>query len=192
MSHALRAVRVLVLDVDGTVSPFAPERLVWGDEVVAGTVFGPVRLSPSLCQRLDRLNTIPGVACWWLTSWTTGMRAAMNPFPGRDWPVIAEPPVAGVTGRTWWKLTAVETWLPAHSEIRALAWCDDQLRGGRPAAVRRRLAGRGTEPLLLAPQAHTGLTPEHLKRLEAWAAPRAPEAARASTLSRRSDRLQHE
>jgi len=79
--------RAVVVDVDGVVSAVAPEQaLPWGDEVEAGTVFGPVLVSPALCDRLDALAEILGVSCWWLTSWTAQMRARMNPLPGAHWP----------------------------------------------------------------------------------------------------------
>jgi hypothetical protein len=164
----------LIVDVDGVVSP-VHGRTAWGDDVTAGNVFGPVLVSPGLCARLDDLANTPGLSCWWLTSWSVKMRAAMRPFPGRRWPVVADQSQAPMRGRTWWKLAALEIWLGQHAEVLGLAWCDDDLRGGRPAAVRRRIAARGIDPLLLAPRTSLGLTPEHLDLLEAWGrAPRPP------------------
>lgn len=165
--------RAIIVDVDGVVSPVHPttSALPWGDEIVVGDVYGPVLVSPTLCSRLDALAQPPGVNCWWLTSWTTPMRHRMRHFPGRDWPVIADPltpPTPAGTG--WWKLTAVESWLADHPEIHALAWLDDHLRGGRPSAVRRRLLNI-ERPLMIRPQTAAGLTPQHLRRLTAWSAP---------------------
>lgn len=167
----------VVVDVDGVVSAVKPSpgSLPWGDEVEVGQVFGPVLLSPTLCARLDALDNLPGVTCWWLTSWTSQMRRNMQLFPGARWQSVAEPDSlpAAAAGRDWWKLTAVERWLDLHPEIRKLAWCDDDLRGGRPAAVRRRLSNRGLlPPLLIAPPVAVGLTPADVTRLEAWAIPR--------------------
>ena len=166
--------RVVIVDVDGVVSAVHPQpgALTWGDEHVVGNVFGPVLTSPTLRERLDSLNELPNVSCWWLTSWSTEMRASMNDFPGAAWPVIAEPDLgSGVDRRAgWWKLSAVETWLEQHPEVREIAWCDDHLRGGRPAAVRRRFEARGLNPpLLLAPATDVGLAPADLDRLEMWA-----------------------
>lgn len=161
--------RALILDVDGVVSPVGDSETLWGDEVVGGDVFGPVRISPTLCARLEELSRTPGVSCWWLTSWSVEMRAGMHTFPGRDWPVVAEPSVATGPEQGWWKLAAVEIWLERHPELSAFAWCDDHLRGGRPAAIRRRLSPRGVETLLLAPRTEVGLTPRHVDALEAWA-----------------------
>ncbi|MFC4785226.1 HAD domain-containing protein [Nocardioides sp. MAHUQ-72] len=160
--------KALIVDVDGVVSP-VHGRTAWGDDVTAGNVFGPVLVSPRLCARLDDLAQTPGLSCWWLTSWSIKMRTAMHPFPGRGWPAVADPAQAPMGGRTWWKLAALETWLDQHAEMLALAWCDDDLRGGRPRAVRRRLASRGLEPLLLSPRTEVGLTPAHLDQLESWA-----------------------
>lgn len=162
--------KALIVDVDGVVSPVHPgNNALWGDEVVAGHLFGPVLVSPTLCERLDLLDRAPDVRCWWLTSWSPEMRARMDPFPGRAWPVIAEQADVQTTERAWWKLTALEAWLDHHPEIRALAWCDDHLRGGRPAAVMRRLTARRVEPLLLAPALEVGLNRQHVARLLAWA-----------------------
>ena len=162
--------RAIILDVDGTVSAVHPTRRAWGDEMVAGNVFGPVLVSPRLCARLDDLARQPGVSCWWLTSWTSQMRARMDPFPGRGWPVVAEAAAYSAVGRRWWKLTAVEHWLERHPEVHGVAWCDDSLRGGRPAAVRRRLRAHGIdEALVIAPATEVGLTPEDLDRLGSWA-----------------------
>jgi hypothetical protein len=149
---------------------------LWNDEHVAGNVFGPVLVSRRLAQRLDGLDRLPGVQCWWLTSWSAEMRAGMTGFPGAGWPVIAEPDTFAAHDRGWWKLTAVEAWLDQHPEIGSVAWCDDHIRGGRPTAIRRRLNALGMpEALLIAPNTAVGLTPADLGKLERWAA--APAAA---------------
>lgn len=171
--------RVVIVDVDGVVSAVHPQpgALPWGDEHEVGNVFGPVLTSPTLRMRLDAVNRLPDVSCWWLTSWSIEMRASMAGFPGAAWPVIAEPDlradsVLANSGRSaWWKLAAVETWLDEHPHVRDVAWCDDHLRGGRPAAVRRRFAARGLKaPLLLAPATDVGLGPADVDRLDAWVA----------------------
>jgi hypothetical protein len=161
--------RALVLDVDGVVSPLCGHT-AFGDDVVAGHVFTPVLVSPTMCTRLDELEQTPGVSCWWLTSWTAEMRAHMDPFPGRGWPSIGEPPHR--IGRRWWKLDALTSWLQRHPEIRSIAWCDDRLRPpARSAAARRELRQLDVEAMLLAPDSTTGLTPEALTQLTTWANP---------------------
>jgi hypothetical protein len=158
----------MVLDVDGVVSP-VHGRTDWGDDVVAGNVFGPVVVSPSMVLRLDQLAGQPGIQAVWLTSWDAEMRTAMARFPGRHWPDAGTPSDAHAgASRNWWKLVALERWLAINPGIRAVAWCDDHLRGGRPGAVRRRLNRRGVDVLMIAPRTDHGLTPAHLGRLEAW------------------------
>lgn len=159
--------RAVVFDVDGVVSP-VHGHTAWGDDVVAGNVFGPVYVSPSLCARLDELANEPKVSCWWLTSWSAEMRAAMDPFPGRGWPVIAEE-LGAPRSRRWWKLVAVEDWLASRPAIRSVAWCDDHLANGmRRAAVHRRLRGHGIDFLPIFPKTAVGFTPDHLTTLRDW------------------------
>ena len=158
----------MIMDVDGVVSPVGGLGTAWGDDVVAGDVFGPVLVSPTLCARLDALSQVPGVSCVWLTSWSAAMRASLHPFPGRDWQVVADATGARSPERDWWKFDALEAWLDWHPEVRALAWCDDHLAGGRLPAVRRGLRAREVRPLLLAPRTEVGLTPAHMGRLDAW------------------------
>lgn len=158
----------LVVDVDGVVSPVGGHT-AWGDDVVAGDVFGPVYTSPTMCARLDRLAEQPGVTCWWLTSWPEQMRTAVAPFPGRAWPAInieADLPHAS----RWWKLEALRQWLESHDEVTSLAWCEDHLSAPRAEVTRRWLAQLGVEPMLVAPQTSIGLTPHDLAELETWAA----------------------
>jgi hypothetical protein len=164
--------RALIVDVDGVVSPVHPLVPTWGDEVQSGVVFGPVLVSPTLCRRLDALAELPWVTAAWLTSWDEEMRSSMSPWPGRDWPVVAPPPVRS-SGRGWWKRQALEQWLDARPEIAAVAWCDDHLAApSRRAAIQRRLSRRNVESLLVAPTTEVGLTEGDIARLEAWMSPR--------------------
>jgi hypothetical protein len=158
-----------IFDVDGVISP-VHGHTAWGDDVVAGNVFGPAYTSPGMCARLDDLpRSARTLSCWWLTSWSAEMRARMDPFPGRAWPTIADPWFPS-RSRRWWKLEAVEDWLARHQDVDAVAWCDDDLRPpARSAAVRRRLAKHGVAVLLIAPDLAVGLTPSDLDRLTAWA-----------------------
>jgi hypothetical protein len=187
----------LILDVDGVVSPVGG-RTAWGDDAVAGELFGPVLVSPTLCQRLDQLGQRPGVYAAWLTSWSAPMRAAMHPFPGRTWPQIPTPPdnLANKPGLAWWKWDALAHWL-YDRPIRRLAWCDDHLtdahptgrppeprHGLRPAVPHRRsdrepvcpaeitanLSVRGINALLVAPRTDVGLTPAQVEQLERFLA----------------------
>lgn len=158
-----RPVAAAIFDVDGVVSP-VHGRTAWGNDVVAGRVFGPVHVSETLCARLDALAESPGVQCWWLSSWTAEMRHRMDPFPGRAWPTVAEPPQH--QARRWWKWTAVQRWLTQHPEVQRLAWCDDHLAPRRARRIRAALKTRGVDALLVAPATHTGLTEVDMTRIE--------------------------
>ncbi len=90
--------RALIVDVDGVISP-VHGHTAWGDDVVAGHVFGPVLVSPAMCARLDQIAASPNLLCGWLTSWSVEMRTAMNrsqDAPGRPChPRRAQAPGAG-------------------------------------------------------------------------------------------------
>lgn len=121
-----------MVDVDGVVSPVHPDGDVWGDEVTAGHLFGPVRVSPELCRRLDALAALPGVVPLWLTSWPAESRSRMDPFPGRDWAAVIEQEDFRDRGLDedrlgWWKWDAVREWLRQRRDVRSLVWCDDHL-----------------------------------------------------------------
>lgn len=137
--------------------------------MLAGAVFGPVIVSPELCARLDALARKADTTCWWLSSWTDEMRQSLRPFPGRDWPDVADASTFRSTSPAWWKLQALESWLDQHPELTALAWCDDHLQGERRARARRALSRRAVTHLLVSPQPSLGLTPTQMRHVEEWA-----------------------
>lgn len=178
----------VVMDVDGVVSPVHGKTL-FGDDVVAGHLFGPVHVSPTVCRELDQLSARPGATFVWLTDSRTDMRAAMNPFPGQDWDTIADPDdglqdaIVHAGDRwgemPWWKWWALDVWLDAHPEIRTLVWCDDHLsrpanseEGEEPQPTPGRtrgqmavtyLAERGVHAVPIAPNSAHGLTRDDLE-----------------------------
>lgn len=171
----------VVLDVDGVVSPLDGVS-EWGDDVTAGFLFGTVRVSPTLCSRLDQFGGCSIVECWWLTSWTASMRLEMHPFPGREWPALADPkdpdvyrgkPSLLFEGEPWWKWEAIDRWLATGGAPAGLIWCDDHLSGPDNTwllhdLVKEELDGRGVPSLLVVPQRALGLTPSHLDQITAW------------------------
>lgn len=183
----------LVVDVDGVVSPIGKAGpTAWGDDVVAGHVFGPVLISPTLCRALDELAARPGVTPLWLTSWTADMRNAMNPFPGRSWPELLSEP--NDPDLDWWKWAALCRWLDTNPGISRVAWCDDQLTDAnlvelrsphRPAqrtsddldapngtaVIHTELARRHIDARLFAPLTTRGLTPADVALLAAFLPP---------------------
>ena len=179
--------QALIVDIDGVVSP-VHGRTAWGDDVVAGQVFGDVLVSPTLCRRLDQLSERPHLTALWLTSWPAEFREQMNPFPGRTWPQITSQPNDPDLG--WWKWSALLRWLDNHPTVQRLAWCDDHLTdthllqfhaadddepapaepgvAGQPyglAVIHAELDRRGTESLLVAPRTDVGITRQQMDRL---------------------------
>lgn len=174
----------LVMDVDGVVSP-VHGRTDWGDDVVAGRMFGDVYVSPEMCIRLDRIATTPGLCTVWLTAWDADMRAALDPFPGRRWSEI-ERPGSGHDGAPeaagWWKAAALLDWLNTRPLIRTLVWADDHL--GKPYdralladdtsfgaptrsdVLTQIFTARGIFSHLVSPDTAVGLTCTHLDRIE--------------------------
>lgn len=131
-----------------------------------------------MCLRLDLLSQVPGVGFWWLTTWSTEMRAAMSTLPGPTWPGVSYPVEhAGRSARRWWKLVALEEWLEHSPAITAIAWCDDHLRNpAHRQAARRSFQARALDHALFGPRTAVGLTPADLDSLEAWLLPRLPRA----------------
>ena len=69
--------RALVMDVDGVVAP-VHGKTAWGDDVVAGRLFGPVLVSPTLCARLDEHPEITTLV-WCDDHLTRTRRATIRP-----------------------------------------------------------------------------------------------------------------
>lgn len=180
---ATATIVAVVVDVDGVVSP-VHGRTDWGDDVVAGRVFGPVQVSPKLCHRLDRLTATPGVCGVWLTDWDAEMRASMHPFPGHSWSAIDRPwnHEHSRAPRRWWKFPALLGWLDANHNVRTVVWADDHLAkpydprltaedveygtASRADVLTKVLAKRGITAHLIAPDTAVGLTREHVRRIE--------------------------
>lgn len=180
MTTAAAVTTALVVDVDGVVSPIHGHP-AWPDETTAGVSFGPVLVSPTLCSHLDRLAARPGVQAWWLTSWDGEMRHHMDPFPGRDWPVVARPETGYADAKAWagdrwercgwWKWWALHRWLARQREITRLIWIDDDLNLtrllGYDLDIATELANhQRVDVTLIAPASDTGLTAEHITQIE--------------------------
>ena len=88
---SVEAIRALIVDIDGVVSPVHGET-AWGDDTGAGHAFGPIAVSRAMCARLDALAETDDLSCWWLTScgvrslgrgWTRSRRGLGNLRPHR-------------------------------------------------------------------------------------------------------------
>lgn len=188
---------VVLFDIDGVIAPIGGPT-GWGDDVVVGDPSHQLRLSPSMCAAIDRLDGSHGVGCYWLSDWTPKMRHNTTLLPGREWPAIAEPP-HGVTRAQewagewwhavpWWKWWALDEWLTRHRGARRLVWIDadlsdyrhdledTSLSGSSARSPARRAwtletalrTGAGLDVLLLSPDKHTGLRPLDLEIVEHW------------------------
>jgi hypothetical protein len=187
----------LVLDVDGVLSPLHGHT-AWGDDQVAGDLFGPVDISPSLVRRLEAIADQPHVLAAWLTDWPPRIRARMRGFPGQDWPDIGDAhrhQLPRGPDRGWWKPQALRAWLDDQPSVIRLAWCDDDLAFprtdttrdtdldlipllGRDALAGRRLFAPGSTQaelhlptlavLLTAPDPSAGLTVAEIDRIEGF------------------------
>ncbi len=159
---------LILLDVDGPLSPWAAPR----HAKPAGYVEHPLRLSRWSRKRLriwlnpahgPTLLALAGPAnaeLAWASSWEHRANVQVGPAIGLPpLPVIGFPAPAAS-----WKFGPVARFAAG----RPLAWFDDDFDlfpAARTAFLDRR-TGLPTE--LIPVDAHTGLTPEHFDRLEAW------------------------
>ncbi len=152
---------VLLLDLDGVVSPLAGGRLAplpatWPDWIEAEP---GVWVAPAM---LDALAALP-VERRWLSSWEHEIEGLSRDI---GWPGMPWLPLPATT-RGWSKCAALRDWQAQHPH-RPLCWIDDDprvLSSGRRWA--RTLA---VPTLLLRPQKRVGLTPHHIGRIAAWCA----------------------
>jgi hypothetical protein len=172
--------KAVIFDADGVIAPIGGTTL-WGDDTIAGHVAGrPVHVSPTMCEAIDRLAGFHGATCFWLTDWTAEMRAGLDPFPGRDWPSIAETPDGPSVSREWagdlwtvipwWKWWAFDRWLAPQPDLRRLVWVDDDSRcystrateagpSRRAWTIETALHEAGIDATLIAPDRGQGLRP---------------------------------
>jgi len=157
--------RALVMDVDGVVAP-VHGKTAWGDDVVAGRLFGPVLVSPTLCARLDAIAAAPDVTGFWLTDWPPEARARMDPFPGRDWASIARPPEQP-DGENLDEVAGYPSVARRPPRDHDPGVVRRPLNRTRRTTIRPRLKERGIRNLLLTPATSVGLTPQHLVKVAA-------------------------
>lgn len=127
----------IVLDIDGVIAPIGGPT-AWDDDVTAGDPEHGLRLSPSMCAAVDRIDEFGQAGRYWLTDWTQRMRHDRELLPGRTWPVVADSQAGHLRAEEWagewwdalpwWKWWALDEWLSTHPGIRRLVWIDDHLR----------------------------------------------------------------
>jgi hypothetical protein len=146
---------LLFLDVDGTLLPFAPRRMV------ARPSDNPLldRLDPADGSRLRAL----GCSLVWATTWMHEANAVLSPrlglpsLPVLDWSDEEEDPPPGVH----WKTPALVRWAAG----RPFAWLDDEIFD----ADRRWIAGHhGPAALAHRVDPRSGLTPGDFDVVRRW------------------------
>lgn len=149
---------MLLVDVDGVLSPFAAASCPAGFVEVAARGF-VLRLCAEhgvwLRRLADRFELV------WATTWEDDAATLIAPqLALPDMPIIH----FGGRGASWgptWKLPAVA----AAVGDRAAAWVDDDLHDDAVAWARQ----RPVPTLLLPVDPSIGLTAEHVATLEDWA-----------------------
>ena len=156
---------LIILDVDGTVSPLG-DKSPWKDaENLPGSVYD-ILVSREMGRRLEAL---PGRRVW-LSDWGWKANASVAPCLGWEQPIPAfSRPLRNrdawdVDQDHWWKLAAARDLV---EEFRVpFVWADDHLKDN--PEVKRWAQRSGLPHLLLRPDSRVGLTPSDLTRMEAF------------------------
>lgn len=160
---------VWLLDVDGVINAVGdrPPTHVWRGGWMRRRVTNfPIMAAKPVLDFINRMHRIGLVEVRWHTTWQEcalelGEVLGLPVFPVQDAPEFLR------RGPRWWKLPAAER--VALVEGRPLVWTDDDL-ALRTTYVGRALSQMREEvPVLtVAPDAQTGLTPRHLRKIEAF------------------------
>ncbi|MEU6001628.1 HAD domain-containing protein [Streptomyces sp. NPDC047197] len=167
-----------MLDVDGVLIPFpatdgsTPPTHTRHDVLPTGrNPADPVKvwLNPDHGSLLMDLIRTGLITPWWCTSWRQDAAAMIGPLLGLPpFPYVDLPRLQITTSHPngyLWKRDLVDTWLgdaPA-------AWIDDDFTVLDHAWAAERTA-RGCPTLLVQPDPHVGLQPQHLGAVRAWSA----------------------
>ncbi|WP_156533081.1 HAD domain-containing protein [Cellulosimicrobium sp. I38E] len=148
---------MLILDLDGVISPFGSEAK---DGMAVARVGGYLLLyRPDVIAGLNALNNEGDVQLRWLTSWGDDARTHVAPALGlSDFPLVGEDTSAPPRG-SWPKLRIVLMNVTATTRF---AWIDDDLTPARQRRIHRALGSE--QCLLLRPEGRTGLTTHGLDR----------------------------
>lgn len=139
--------RVVVMDVDGTLSP---NSMSCSQQVVETSI---VRGSEAPLRALQW----PGV---WLTGW------------GEYAPEIADFPVLWYEGPEfrWWRVLSLDEFLSSNPGVSGVAWCDDELAGHDDDIDWLRARHPGVDFLLVYPDSDRGLTDDDADAVDAFLA----------------------
>ncbi|MFE7223507.1 HAD domain-containing protein [Nocardioides sp. NPDC057577] len=166
----------LLLDIDGVLIPFpraddlTPATHVHHDVVPAGrSADNPVTvwLDPTHGPMLSELFCTGLVVPAWCTSWREdasnliGPLLGLSPMPYIDLPQL--PITTSHPNGYLWKRDYVDNWLADAPAV----WIDDDFSSLDQEWAAERTT-RGAATLLVQPEPHVGLQPEHLAEVMAW------------------------
>ncbi|MFF1464896.1 HAD domain-containing protein [Streptomyces sp. NPDC058330] len=168
----------LLLDIDGVLIPFRAPDGSTPPTHVRHTVLPtgrhhddpvPIWLDPSQSGILTDLLTSGLVTPVWCTSWRKDATTIIGPLLGLpDFPYLDLPrpqiTISHPDGYLW-KRDHVDTWLSRAPAV----WIDDDFTSLDHAWAAERTA-RGAPTLLVQPDPHLGLQPEHLTEVAKWVA----------------------
>lgn len=165
----------IYLDVDGVFNPVSaePPRAAsgWqGDWVGPATVGGiPILYSVELIEAVNELAARPDVTVKWLTSWeelaAEQLAPAIGLTAGSDWEVIAGVEDDDPQNFNWWKLDRIRKDLATATPDRAV-WVDDDIAYDPKSLLW--LQSPGLPILHLSPRTINGLTPDDVRRINAF------------------------
>ncbi|MFD4573500.1 HAD domain-containing protein [Streptomyces sp. NPDC058417] len=168
----------LLLDVDGVLIPFpdpdgsTPATHARHDVVPTGrSAESPVTvwLNPDHGRLLMDVIRTGLVTPVWCTSWRQDATTLIGPLLGLPTLPYVDLPRPQITTSHpdgyLWKRDHVDTWLGGAPTV----WIDDDFTPLDHAWAAER-AARGTATLLVQPDPHLGLQPEHLTEVTTWAA----------------------
>ncbi|MCM9081577.1 HAD domain-containing protein [Streptomyces spororaveus] len=166
----------LLLDIDGVLIPFPASDGSTPPTHVRHTVLPagrdpdnpvPIWLNPAHGPLLAGFLTSGLVAPVWCTSWRKDATTIVGPLLGLpEFPYLDLPRPEITTSHPngyLWKRDHVEPWLGGS----AVAWVDDDFTNLDHAWAAERTA-KGTPTLLVQPDPHLGLQPEHLTEVITW------------------------
>ncbi|PCC18582.1 HAD domain-containing protein [Brevibacterium aurantiacum] len=179
-SSARRQARhvTVFLDVDGVLNSYPVPKLrimIEGRKKLQAWHY-ELHYKPAVIAFFDRLVETHEVDVVWLSTWSERCKTELEPKFGlrNSFDVIEMPDEThnrcANDPHLWWKARAMEEWLAAHEQGRAV-WIDDDLAA--PATHDYFVEHYSTSRLkLIAPKFAQGLTKAHLKEIKEFAYPK--------------------
>jgi hypothetical protein len=173
---------VWLLDIDGVLNAASrkPPGFVWPrdqwiqDRATVGRHSLPILAARPVVDFIRQVHEQGRAEIRWHSTWQHDAKAVADLLDLPDFPVQEAPEWPdSAHDEVWWKLPAVQRvardgWQPEFRQSRALVWTDDDAYG-IDLPERDVAALRSTCPLLLVvPQARLGLTPKHLREIDAF------------------------